>query len=354
MLRPRLLLAVAALALIAIGCGDSSKTEGGTTGTASGTSGKKLKLVYIPKNTGNPYFDTEIEGFREACLAAGVEFTTTGPAKAEPASQIPILQEQIQRGVDIIAVTPNAPDTLNPVLDEAKAQGITVVCVDSDLTGNESHRDAAVLPTDFSKIGPEQVELLGSMINYEGSIAILSATKEAPNQSVWVAAMQEALKDPKYSKMVLKEIAYGNDEPQKSTTEFEALLAKYPDLKGVISPTSVGLAAAAQSLSVSGNYPGGPKAKNGGIVLTGLSTPNQMKTYVEQGVCQKFQLWNPKDMGIIATHLALGIKKGTLKPGDGVSFDVPGFGSRAFGKNNVVLAGPLTTFDKTNVGKFNF
>ncbi len=46
--------------------------------------------------------------------------------------------------------------------------------------------------------------------------------------------------------MKLVATVYGDDQPEKSTTEMEALLANYPNLKGVIAPTTVGIAAAAQ------------------------------------------------------------------------------------------------------------
>jgi ABC-type sugar transport system substrate-binding protein len=45
-----------------------------------------VKIVYIPKNTGNPYFDSIIRGFEQACLEIGCEFTTTAPATAEATS----------------------------------------------------------------------------------------------------------------------------------------------------------------------------------------------------------------------------------------------------------------------------
>lgn len=317
-------------------------------------SGKKLEIVYIPKQTGNPYFDDLAKGIEEAAGSLGHQFTMQGPATGEATSQIPIIKEQVQLGVDVIAISANSPDALNRALDEATTKGILVVTIDSDLTGNESHRAACVLQTDFSKIGASQVELLGSQIGYEGQIAILSATRDAPNQNVWIAGMREALKDPKYSKMKLVDIVYGDDQSEKSATETEALLSKHPNLRGIISPTSVGLAAAAKSIENAGVYPGGPNAKGGGLVLTGLSTPNQMKGYVEKGVVQSFQLWSPHDMGVLACHMASQIKSGKLKPAEGVEFDVPGLGKRTFGKNNVVILGPLLTFDKSNIAKYDF
>ena len=206
-----------------------------------------LSIVYIGKNTGNPYFDSITGGFEDACASLGCEFEFVAPATAEATSQIPFIEAQIQRGVDVIAIAPNSPDALNQVLDSAKAAGILVLTVNGDLTGNEEHRDATILPVNFDIVGRDQVEMVGSLIGYEGEIAILSATTEAPDQNKWIVGMNETLaNDPKYAKMKLVATVYGDDQPEKSTTEMEALLSNFPNLKGVIAPTTVGIAAAAQ------------------------------------------------------------------------------------------------------------
>lgn len=338
--------------LLLIGC--NSSTEGPTTGNPSATAGAKTKVVFIPKNTGNPYFNQVSAGFEKSASTLNLDYNTQAPATADATSQLPVIKDQVQLGVQVLVLSSNSPDALNEVLDQARAKGVTVITVDSDLTGNEDHRDIGVLPTDFSKIGPSQLELLAKTINYEGEFAILSATADAPNQNAWIAGMKEAMKDAKYSKMKLVETVYGDDEPQKSSTEAESLLTKHPNLRGIISPTSVGLAAAAQVLENAGAYPGGPKAKGAGVVLTGLSTPNQMKKAVEKGVVASFQLWDPADMGAIAAFLGkeMQAKKTAFKPGDTV--EVPGYGKLTVGEKNVIFAGPLLTFDKTNIAKYDF
>ena len=50
-----------------------------------------IKIVYIGKNTGNPYFDSITGGFKDACAAKGCEFEFVAPATAEATSQIPII-----------------------------------------------------------------------------------------------------------------------------------------------------------------------------------------------------------------------------------------------------------------------
>lgn len=353
MIRPSIAI-VAVLAVFAAGCNRESGSGSSASGGGSSEAGKKLKIVYIPKNTGNPYFDEVTRGFKEASTELGFEFTTNAPATPESTSQIPIIKEQIQQGVDVIAISANSPDALNQVLDEARSRGITVVTVDSDLDKNESHRDAAVMPADFAEIGPGQVELLGSLTGYEGDFAILSATTDAPNQNAWIAKMKETLTQPKYAKMHLVTTVYGDDEPQKSTTETDGLLAKYPNLRGIIAPTSAGLAAAAPVVQRAGVYPGGAHAVGKGLQLTGLSTPNQLKKYVKDGVVSSFQLWEPYNEGYIAAYLGSQIHEGKLKPAAGVELETPKFGKKKMTENLTINAGPLVTFDKATVDKYDF
>lgn len=344
--------------LAAIGCvvlsGCAPKDGEATVGTNAPAEGKKLQIVYIPKNTGNPYFNDVNRGFEDACKEIGAEFTTVGPSKADPTSQIPIIKEQTQRGVDVIAISANSPDALNQVMDQARSRGITVITVDSDLVGNESHRDACTIPADFSEIGSAQVELLGSLIGYDGEIAILSATTEAPNQNAWIEKMKETLKEAKYAKMKLVEVVYGDDDAVKSTTECEALLTKHPNLRGIISPTTVGVAASAQVLKQRGVYAGGPNAKGKGVELTGLGTPDQMRSFINDGVVKAFQLWEPYNEGFLAAWLGAQIKQGKLKPVAGVEVDAPKLGKRKFSDKLELVGSPLVTFTKENIEKYHF
>jgi rhamnose transport system substrate-binding protein len=307
-----------------------------------------LKIVYIGKNTGNPYFDSITGGFEDACKSLGCEFEFVAPATAEATSQIPFIEAQIQRGVNVIAIAPNSPDALNQVLDGAKAKGILVLTVNGDLVGNETHRDATILPVDFTKTGPNQIELMGSMIGYKGDIAILSATTEAPDQNTWIAAMNDTLKnDPKYKDMNLVATVYGDDQPEKSTTEMEALLSNYPNLVGVIAPTTVGIAAAAQVI----------QSRNlaATVHVTGLGLPSEMRDFVKDGTVSAFQLWSPYNEGWLAAHFAVGVVGGTIKNEVGGTFEVPNLGTITIAdKNSMNTQAELTTFDAKNIDDFDF
>ena len=307
-----------------------------------------IKIVYIGKNTGNPYFDSITGGFVDACAAKGCEFEFVAPATAEATSQIPIIEAQIQRGVSVIGIAPNSPDALNQVLEEARAKGILVLTVNGDITGSEQFRDATILPVNFDIVGRDQVEMVGSLIGYEGEIAILSATTEAPDQNKWIVGMNETLaSDPKYAKMTLVATVYGDDQPEKSTTEMEALLANYPDLKGVIAPTTVGIAAAAQVVQSRGIADT--------VHVTGLGLPSEMRDFVKDGTVSAFQLWSPYNEGWLAVHFALGVLDGSIKNEVGATFDVPNLGTITINANNAMnTQAELTTFNAENIDNFDF
>jgi rhamnose transport system substrate-binding protein len=147
--------------------------------------------------------------------------------------------------------------------------------------------------------------------------------------------------------MKLVTIAYGDDDPQKSTTETEALLANYPNLKGIISPTTVGVAAAAQVVETA--------KKADKVKVVGLGTPNQMRRFIENGTVEAFQLWSPYNQGLLAANFAVGVKNGTIKNEAGTVFEVPGLGKVTVEKDSVIKTqADLTTFDKTNIADFNF
>ena len=120
--------------------------------------------------------------------------------------------------------------------------------------------------------------------------------------------MKQELK--KYPNIKLVSTVYGNDDPATSLTVLQGLLSAYPNLKGIISPTTVGIQAAAQYLDTH-------KSLLKKLTLTGLGLPSQMKPYVEDGTVKEFELWNPSNLGYLAGYAAAALASGTasLTPG---------------------------------------
>jgi rhamnose transport system substrate-binding protein len=298
----------------------------------------------MPKQLGNPYEEFEHSGVVEAAKELGGSDRIQGPTDAGASSQVPLINSVVQQKPDALIIAGNDPNAVAPALKQAANRGIKVVAMDSDVAPDA--RRVFVNQVTTQLVGQNQVESIGKQIDYKGQIAILSATANATNQNAWIKVMKDTLKEPKYKDIKLVKVAYGDDDDQKSFQQMQGLIQAYPQLKGVISPTTVGVAAAARYLSTS--------PQKGKIKLTGLGFPNQMRKYVKDGTVDEFQLWVPKDVGYLAGQAAAALVAGRITGKEGEKFKAGRLGDYTIGKNGEIVLGPLTTFDKNNIDKFDF
>ncbi|MCY4724656.1 rhamnose ABC transporter substrate-binding protein [Nocardioides sp. STR2] len=342
--RPIALAAIILTASAALtACG--SDDDGGDSGSSGGDGGGSLSMTMLPKNLGNPYFDTSTAGAKEAADDLGAELEEVGPETASPDAQVSYINTVAQQGKDALILSANDPEALCDAIDEARSADVKVVTFDADT--NPECRDLFVNQATAEGIASKQLELISEQIGGEGEIAILSAAANATNQNAWIDMMEKELADnPDYADIELVDTVYGDDDDQKSFDQTEALLQNHPDLKGIISPTTVGIAAAARYLSDS--------SSKGKVALTGLGTPNQMREYVENGTVESFALWNPSDLGALATYAAAALANGDISGEEGDSFEAGDLGEFTVDADGVVLLGEPFTFNADNIGDFDF
>jgi rhamnose transport system substrate-binding protein len=309
---------------------------------AAAAGGKKIALV--PKATGNPYFAAVQTGAQEAAKTLGDTLIFQAPATPDVAGQIDIINGLIAQKVDAIGVSANDPDALVALGKKAADAGIKFFSWDSAVS------PAGRLVTEFSSspelIGRSQVQLLYDLMGGKGDFAILSATSTATNQNEWIKWMKEELKDPKYKDMNLVATVYGDDLPEKSTTEAQGLFKSYPNLKGIISPTTVGVAATAKAITDANLC--------GKVALTGLGLPSLMREYIKSGCVTAFGLWNPVDQGYLSTYIGDALAKGAITGKVGDAFKGGRMGDYKVeadpsGTGTAVIQGPPFKFDKTNI-----
>jgi rhamnose transport system substrate-binding protein len=332
----------AALTLAACGGGDG---DGGGETAGGGEGGGELTLTMLPKNLGNPYFDVSTAGAQEAAGELEATLEEVGPEQASPDAQVQYINTAAQQGVGGLIVSANDPTAICDAIEEARGAGTKVVTFDSD-TSPEC-RDLFVNQATAEGIAAKQLELISEQIGGEGEIAILSASANATNQNAWIAMMEDELaSNPDYANITLVDTVYGDDEDQKSFDETEALLQNHPNLKGIVSPTTVGIAAAARYLQNS-EY-------KGQVALTGLGTPNQMRPYVEDGTVTAFALWNPGDLGYLATYATAALVNGDITGAEGDTFEAGRLGEYTVEADGVVVLGEPFVFDKENIADFDF
>lgn len=158
------------------------------------TGAKKTGLVVGVSNTlaGNGWRETMICSIKaEAAVSGQVDKVIAISKNGGPTDQIQDLQNLISQGVNIIIVNPSDPEKLNGVIEEAKAQGITVVAVDSAVTT----KDAYVVTNDQVKWGQLGMEWLAKQIDGAGDVLYMRGIQGVQADTDRNDGVQAVLKD---------------------------------------------------------------------------------------------------------------------------------------------------------------
>ena len=308
--------------------------------TSARADGKRIAMVV--KNLGNSYFDACSKGAMEAAKeAGGFEVIYTASTKATAEEQIAVIDALIAQKVDGIIVSANDADALVPVGKKAMDRGIKVISFDSAIAagGRIMHLDASSTPL----IGAKQVQMIAKTLGGKGEVAILSAASTMTNQNSWIEAMKEEWKKPEYKDMPLVATVYGDDQDDKSYREMEGLVKAHPNLRGVISPTTIGIRSGAKAIIDGGLI--------GKVFITGLGLPSEMKDAVLKGACDTFAIWNPVDYGYASTQIMINILNGA-EAGPGSKVKMGRMGETTVGDDGHAAMGEPFTFDKSNVEEF--
>ena len=327
--------------VLSAGCGRQGQTPDDV------TPGGDTKAVYalVAKDVNNPYMQKMYEGFEEACSALGVQPLYTGPEQATPERQIEIINELVAQKVAVIAIAANDADALQPALKNAMDSGIKVLSLDSAV--NKDSRMVHIQQADPEKIGRGLIQAAYEMVDGDGGIAVLSATAQATNQNLWISWMRKELEEnaDKYKDTPLIKVAYGDDDPTKSTNETNALLADQK-IKVIVAPTTVGMLAGGRVL----------QDKNSDVLLTGLGLPSEMAPFIEDGVCPWMYLWNPIDIGYLAAYAGKSLADEQITGEEGEKFTANRLGEKvvtvaADGGTEIMLGDPFK-FDSENIAEW--
>jgi rhamnose transport system substrate-binding protein len=312
--------------------------------------GKAANMVLLPKFLGILPFDQANRGAEEAHKELGNTGTLlyTGPTPENSvAGQIEILTTATSQGQNVVMLSNNAGDQIEPAAEAAAAAGTKVVTWDSPIPSGKGEA-VFVAQVDFGSIGVVMADMALSIIGPDGGeFAVLSATPDAANQNAWIAAMVETLKDPKYAKIKLVDTVYGDDQSEVSYNRALALVDKYPDLKLIMSPTTVGIVASSKALQDEGLC---EKVK-----VSGLGLPAEMVSYTMNGCAPEFALWSFVDLGYLTYYTSYALATGAIKGEVGETFNAGRMGDftieedpgRAGAKR--ILMGPFTVYNKDNV-----
>ena len=301
---------------------------------------KKFRMGMMPKINGIAYFNACQRGGEEAARELDIDFHCDGPAKNDIAEQIRLLDQWITEGYDCIAVAPNDPAKIVPVLKRARDAGITVLTFDADA---DDQRQYFINMATYDDIAQALIDTMAEQIGGEGQVGILTSTLQAPNQSQWVRRMR-AYQEGKYPRLQLLEEIETEESSKLGIDRAKSLIQGNKDLKGIIGLTSIAFPAAAEAVE--------QEQRVSAIRVVGLSTPNEMRKYVKDGTAPVVILWKPVDLGYLAVQVADLVRKGQMK-GDG---EIPAgrLGTVRVRNGFEVILGKPMKFTAANIDDYDF
>lgn len=336
--------AAAAIAPVLSAC--TTTAPGAAASASAGASGAKLKIFMSPKFTGLAYFEVARKGGEDAGKDLGLDFQYIGSDKAEATEQIATLTNAIAQKPNALVVSAIDGDAVAPALRQARAAGIKVVTYDADAATDARDLFVNQLSYELAATTMLDAALLNSPAG--GLVAFISASPTAPNHTAHVKFMKQAIdSNPKYSKFkYVDTVQFAADDAQKSQDIALNLMQAHPDLKVIISSSAVSAPAAEQAIINAG--------KGGKVFATGVALPSSVKDFIKSGDSKAFMMWDPAELGYVATVAAAQLAQGKITAEKGQKVDAGKAGTYEVGDNGEVLYNKPLMFTADNIDKYNF
>lgn len=326
------------------GCSSTAPTSA-SSGSASGGSAE-AKIFMAPKFTGLAYFEVARKGGEAAAKDEGFEFQYIGSDKPEATEQIATLTNAIPQKPNALVVSAIDGEAVSPALKKARDSGIKVVTYDADAAVDA--RDLFVNQLSYELAASTMLD--AALLNSPegGKVAFISASPNSPNHTAHVKIMKELIdNDPKYSTFsYVDTVQFAGDDAQKSQDIALNLIQANPDLKVIISSSAVSAPAAEQAIVNAG--------LQDKVSATGFALPSSAKDFIKNGDSKAFALWDPAELGYIATTAAYQLSTGAITAEEGQVIDAGAAGKYTVGKDGEVQYNKPLIFTADNIDDYDF
>jgi AI-2 transport system substrate-binding protein len=325
-----------------------------------------ITIVFVPKISGNAFFESANDGAQAHAKANGYTVKYDGNPEAAVANQVTIIRNAIRQGMDGICVSSLDATALDTVMKEAIKKGLAVTTWDSDVSGNA--RAIMVSQGTPDILGKMLVDMGVDSLKNRGKNPATDVIRYAwhysqstvADQNSWRVAGEAYIKAnyPKWVN-VRPDNYYSNQDAELAITTGESILKANANIDLIICNDSTALPGqlqAAQNLGYN-------KSK---VTITGFAPPNSIKSYARANILERWGLWDSGQQGALGCYLAYYLASGNkIKVGDKI--DVPGIGTvevqpntildpAAYTASNsgVVLLPERVVFSLENMDKYDF
>ncbi|QTL97054.1 substrate-binding domain-containing protein [Iocasia frigidifontis] len=305
-------------------------------------------IAVVTKDNTAPWFKRMEIGVNEFGEKMNINVIQKGPANADAASQVQVIDDMINQGVDALCVVPIDPGAIEASLKNAMFQGIVVVTHEASNQVNTLFDVEAFTADDF---GAALMDALASEMGEKGKYAMMVAYTTSTTHMEYANA-QKTRQLEAYPEMQLV-----NDGAVPSALSEESVNTAYerakeiikanPDLRGftgVASTDCPGIAMAVEELGLAGR-----------VKIVGVGTPNEFRPYINAGTISKIKLWDPKDAGYAMCSIAAKILSGE-EVGVGSDLGVEGYRNVSLvkGANRCIIGQADIEIAADNIDRYDF
>ncbi|MFV0440613.1 MAG: substrate-binding domain-containing protein [Lachnospirales bacterium] len=323
-------------------------------------------VTFIPKVTGNAFFEAANDGAQKYAEEWGIEVDYQGSAVASVADQVQVINNAVASGTDAICISTVDAAGVQDALKAATDAGVTVTTWDSD-----SASDVRSL-----MISQGTPEVLGQML-VDMSVDALTKRGVDPendevqyvwhysqatvtDQNSWQVAGEAIIAEQYPNWVKVADNYYSEQDAEKAVSVGSAILDAYSDIDLIICNDSTALPGQLNAAQNKG-------LGRDDITITGFASPQSIKKYCDDEVLYEWGLWDCGIQGAMGCYLAAYIAAGNeVVVGDVI--DIPGIGeceilpndclvegdTTAATNNGVVLLPERVVFDESNVNDYNY
>lgn len=307
---------------------------------------EKPVIATVVKISGIPWFDrmnTGVVAYQEA--NSDVVASQSGPATADSAQQLQIVNDLVAKGVNALAVVPMDPAVLEGTFQRAMERGIVVVTHEAD---NQTNTHADVEAFDNADYGAALNERLAECMNKEGKWTTFVGSLGSRTHMQWVGSGEENAK--KYADMELVDPNNESFDDANGTYEkAKEILRKHPDLKGFQTSAGNDVLGVGRAIDEAG--------LSGKVCLVGTGLPNPSADLLESGAITAIGFWDPQKAGMAMNAVAkLLLEKKEVT--DGMDLGVEGYNKVSVkqgpGKGLLILGNGMVLADKATYQEHMF
>ena len=346
---------------------EEKKEEAATEAPAAGADVSGLTVAFIPKLTGNAFFESANNGAQEYSKEWGFTVDYQGSANAAVADQVNVINNAVASGVDAICVSSVDATGLDSALTEAKDAGVTVVTWDSDVS--DTARTLMVSQGTPDLLGKMLVDMGADSLTNRGKDVKADTIKycwhysqaTVADQNSWQVAGEAYIKEnfPNWEN-VAPDNYYSEQDAEKAVSIGASILEAHSAIDLIICNDSTALPGQCKAAQNKG-------LTKDDVTITGFASPMSIKDYCAAGVIEQWGLWDCGVQGAMGCYLAAYLAAGNeVHVGDKIN--IPSIGevevmpndclvegaSTAEVNNGVVLLPERTVFNADNMNDYNF